>query len=231
MKKISVIIPTYQEGSALPNTLRSILNQTYKDIEILLIDDGSTDNTEEQVKPFLSQIQYYKRPHQDRQPTRNFGLAQAKGEYVIVCDADIQMKPDCLEKMAKVLNENPSVAFVYSSFRWGWKKFRSFPFDVVKLREMNYINMASLVRTSAHPGFDESIGKFQDWDVWLTIVDRGGVGVYIPEELFSIGEHREGMSRWLPSMAYKVPFIKKYLPALESYDHWKNIIQEKHRIK
>lgn len=229
---ISIIIPTYQEAKVLPNTLRSLFKQSIQDVEILLIDDGSTDDTESKVQPFLSRIQYSKRPHEGRQQARNFGLKHAKGEYVIVCDADIQMRSDCLEKMLRGLEENPSAAFAYSSFRWGWKKFASFPFDAERLKKMNYINMASLVRREMHPGFDESIGRLQDWDVWLTIATKGGSGIYIPEQLFSIGEHRGGLSRWLPSIAYKIPWKKigVAVPSLESYDHWKKFIQHKHSI-
>lgn len=216
----------------LPYTLHSLLNQICKDTEIIVVDDGSTDDTESHIKPFLSQIQYFRRSHKGRQQARNFGLEQAQGEYVIVCDADIQMKPDCLEKMVAALEKNPEATFAYSSFRWGWKAFPSYPFDAKRLGHMNYINMASLVRREAHPGFDEAIGRLQDWDVWLTIVGKGENGIFIPEQLFSIGEHRGGLSRWLPSLCYAIPWQKLGIrvKSLEEYAHWKEIIQKKHRI-
>ncbi|MBI4268457.1 glycosyltransferase family 2 protein [Candidatus Uhrbacteria bacterium] len=233
MTQISIIIPTYQEGRVISKTIQSILAQTFQDFEIIIVDDGSTDDTEDQVRPFFDRVRYFKRPHIGNQPTRNFGLQEASGEYVIVCDADIHMRPDCLEKMLSALEKNPASAFAYSGFRWGWKKFPSFPFDVERLKAMNYINMASLVRRSLHPGFDEAIGRFQDWDVWLSIVERGGKGVFIPEVLFSIGEHRGGISMWLPKYFYRIPWEKLgiRIKNVDSYEHWKKIIQKKHRIE
>lgn len=235
---ISIIIPALNEGKVLPRTLESIFAQTVKDIEVIYINDGSTDNTDEAIKPYLDRIIYIRHEKNlDNQKSRNEGIARAKGMYLFVCDADIVMKSECLEKMLNVLESHPECSFAYSSFVWQGKLFKSYPFGTERLKQMNYINTASLVRKKDHPGFDESIGKFQDWDVWLTMVLAGKKGCYIPEALFSLGENldravRAGRSKWFPSFMYKVPW-KKFgirIGQIERYEYWREYIQKKHGI-
>lgn len=235
---ISVIIPALNEGKVLPRTLDSIFAQTYKDVEVIYINDASTDNTDDAIRPYLDKVIYIKHEKNlDRQITRNEGIAESHGEYIIVCDADIIMRPDCLKKMLHALAAHPEASFAYSSFKWEWKLFKSYTFDANLLRKTNYINTASLVRREHHPGFDIAIKKLQDWDVWLTMLSKGRAGIYIPEVLFSLGENlarpmRVGISRWLPSFMYKIPW-KKFgirISQIEQYEYWKEYIQKKHHI-
>lgn len=235
---ISIIIPALNEGKVLSRTLDSIFAQTVKDIEVIYINDGSTDNTDEAIKPYLDRATYIRHEKNlDKQKSRNEGIARAKGAYLFVCDADIVLKPECLEKMLNALESHLECSFAYSSFKWGWKIFKSSPFDSDFLRNMNYINTASLVRREHHPGFDPAVKKLQDWDVWLTMLGKGHTGIYIPEVLFSLGEnlHREvrvGLSKWFPSFMYKIPW-KKFgirIGQIERYEYWKRYIQKKHGI-
>lgn len=230
---VSVIIPSLNQGDVLPETVNLILGQSYSDLEIIIVDDGSDDETEANMKSFLNKVLYFKRAHEGRQQARNFGLSQARGNFLLVCDADIKMRKDMIEKMVQAMEEHPDISFVYSGFKWGWKTFQSFPFDNQRLREMNYINMASLVRKESHPGFDEKIGRLQDWDVWLTIAEKGGSGLHLPEILFSVHSHKGGLSTWLPSFLYTTSIVRRLglkIETLESYEHWKRIVQEKHGI-
>ncbi len=235
---ISIIIPALNEGKVLPRTLDSIFAQTYKDIEVIYISDGSTDNTDEAIKPYLDKVTYIRHEKNiDKQLTRNEGIALAKGEYLFICDADVFLRPDCLEKMFKALQEHPECSFAYSGFKWEWKIFKSFPFDFERLKKMNYINMASLVRKKDHPGFDPTIRKFQDWDVWLTLALQGKKGYYIPEILYSTGENlnreiRAGLSKWLPSFTYRIPWkvFGIRIHAVEKYERGVEAIKSKHHI-
>ncbi len=229
---ISVIIPTYQEGKSLPGTLDSLLAQTYKDVEIIVVDDASTDDTEARIVPYLSKIIYKKISHSGNQVARNTGIALSRGKYIMICDADARVAPTCLEEMAAVLDANPDVSFAYCSFKWGWKLFQSYDFDLERLKHMNYINMASLVRREDHPGFDVAIRRFQDWDVWLTIALQGKKGFRIPRVLFTAGEHRGGISRWLPSIMHRIPWSKLGIRIgnIERYDYWREYIRKKHGI-
>ena len=81
MHKISVIIPSYNSAHFLPETLESVFAQTYKNLEIIVIDDGSTDNTEEAIKPYLNRVTYIKKQNAGPASARNLGLQKATGEF------------------------------------------------------------------------------------------------------------------------------------------------------
>ena len=104
----SIIVPTYNRAHLIATTIESILSQTYPHFEILIIDDGSTDNTEEIIQKYLSgRVHYYKKINAERSAARNFGTKKAKGDYINWFDSDDIMFPDHLEKAAfDILNYN-----------------------------------------------------------------------------------------------------------------------------
>jgi hypothetical protein len=105
-------------------------------------------------------------------------------------------------------------------------------FDEDKLRQNNFIMTTSLMRRHDFPYFDESLKRFQDWDLWLTMSESGKVATYLPEFLFFIIPHKNGISSWLPKIAYKkpwsmLPFFKKRVMA---YEEARKIIMQKHGL-
>src|SRR3989339_54138 len=229
---ISIIIPAYQHARELPACLSSIFDQDYCDFEVIVVDDGSTDGTEEILRPFLSRISYVWQENQGANSARSRGYREARGRLVLFCDADIVMKPNCLKKMVQILESQPDAAYVYCSFMYGWKKFRLWPFDPVRLRRINYIHTTSLIRREYFPGFDEAIHKLQDWDLWLTMLERGQFGVWIPEYLFLAIPHRGGISTWIPGIFYRIPWIRLGLRmrAVERFQIAERIIKKKHHL-
>ncbi len=231
---ISVIIPTYQHAEALPACLDSVLAQTYDPIEIIVVNDGSTDNTLEVLDQYKDRIKTINQDNQGSNPARNRGFRESSGDHVIFCDADVVMKSNCLVRMYKALQRDHSASYAYSAFHFGRKLMRGVPFDSATLRKYNYINSASLIRREHFPGFDESIKRFQDWDLFLTMLTQGHVGVMIPEVLYDvrvIGESRIG-SAWLPSFVYKLPwnFIGWKPARVRKYEKARNIIAKKHNL-
>lgn len=100
MPKISVIIPTYNRAKYLTKCLDSIFCQTLRDIEVILVDDGSTDNTEGIVRKYYDKrLKYYKRTNHGIGSSRNFGIDNAIGDYICFVDSDDYISSDCLEKM------------------------------------------------------------------------------------------------------------------------------------
>ncbi|MFA6422553.1 MAG: hypothetical protein WCV92_04085, partial [Candidatus Buchananbacteria bacterium] len=125
------------------------------------------------------------------------------------------------------LNENPESSYAYSSFIWGWKKFKLWAFDPERLRQMPYIHTSALIRREHFPRFDLSLKKFQDWDLWLTMLEQGHEGVWVDEVLFRVMASGT-MSSWLPSFVYKLPFLKT--KSKDKYEKAMEIIKEKHKL-
>jgi len=108
----SIIIPTYNRADFVTKTIESLLNQTYTNFEIIVVDDGSTDNTMEVVIAITdSRISYYKKENAERGAARNFGTKKAKGEYINFFDSDDLAYPNHLETALEVIKENhhPSI--------------------------------------------------------------------------------------------------------------------------
>ncbi len=229
---ISIIIPIYNQAEHLPKLLDSLKQQTYDNYEIIVVNDGSTDDVNSVIKKYKAlfgfKLNYLEEENKGANAARNYGARLAKGEYLLFCDADIIAESDMLELMVKNLQADPSAGFCYSSFIWGKKKFTLWPYDSAKLRRMPYINITSLIRKEYFPGFDESLKKFQDWDLWLTMDEHGHGGVWLNKFLYRVSlSGNQTMSRWLPSLAYK---LLPFLPAVKRYNQGKEIIRQKHNI-
>ncbi|MFA6427388.1 MAG: glycosyltransferase family A protein [Candidatus Magasanikbacteria bacterium] len=252
-KLISVIIPVYNRTDKFRGALSSVVQQTYKDIEIIVVDDGSyTDAVEYAMRDMLKfqkydaqkekdatalshieHIQYIRQENKGAPSARNKGLELARGEYVIFWDADVVAEPDMLQKMVEVLEKNNEASFVYCNFTLlpMSKKMKAQQFNLDALKKNNYIHTTSLIRRKDIIKWDEALKRFQDWDLWLTMGEHGKKGVWFDEYLFCI---RGGgtMSSWLPSFTYKKPWC--YLPWIKSrvkkYEEAKNIVLKKHNI-
>jgi len=231
---ISIIIPIYNQAKLITKTLASLEQQTYQDFEVIIVNDGSRDNLDMVLEKYLANSQATQRffvIHQKNlgaPAARNRGYKEARGEYLLFCDADAILIPSALELMLQALTQNPTAAYVYSSFRWGRKLFKLWPFDATRLRQMPYIHTMSLIRREAFPpqGWDESIKKLQDWDLWLTLLERGQVGYFINQVLFNVKPGGQ-ISAWLPKFAYRLlPFIS----AARKYQAAVKIIKQKHNL-
>lgn len=231
---VSIIIPAYNHASALPKCLAHIFAQTYTEYEVIVVDDGSTDAIIEAVKPFSEKIRFVRQENAGSNPARNRGWKEANGEFLLFCDADVVMRPDMVERMVAALRANPGAGYTYSAFRFGWKLFPGAPWSADLLRKVNIAHTTSLVRSADFPGFDESIKRFQDWDVWLTMLSGGKGGVMVPDELFVAEIH--GVSRigssWLPKIAYSIPWEKiGWMPQrVRRYRAARDIIAKKHGL-
>jgi glycosyltransferase involved in cell wall biosynthesis len=115
---ISIIIPTFNHAVFLSDAIDSLLTQTYKNIEIIVVDDGSTDNTLEVVQQYQnSLILYLKQKNYGLPAARNFGLRKSKGKYVAFLDADDRFLPNHLQISHDTIREKPQVGFVCGNIR------------------------------------------------------------------------------------------------------------------
>ncbi|MFA6106776.1 MAG: glycosyltransferase family A protein, partial [Patescibacteria group bacterium] len=181
MPVISVIIPLYNHAKELDAALESLIKQSFRGFEVIIVDDASRDDPsgvisgwENKFREGAIGFRFIRHKENLGAPAaRNTGWRDSTGDYLFFCDADIRLEKDALKVFLKALYKNPGAAFAYSSFKFGRKLFRLFPFNRERLRKMPYIHTASLVRREDFPGFDESLKKFQDWDLWLTIAEKG----------------------------------------------------------
>lgn len=115
MPRVSVIIPSYNCASFIPETLESVFAQTYRDLEIILVDDGSTDDTPAVVAPYLDRITYIRQKNGGLPAARNTGIRAAKGEFIALLDADDSWMADKLERQLPRFAD-AEVGIVYSDF-------------------------------------------------------------------------------------------------------------------
>ncbi|MGE0561836.1 MAG: glycosyltransferase family 2 protein [Flavobacteriales bacterium] len=113
----SIIIPTYNRASFIVKTIQSIINQTYSNFEVIVVDDGSTDNTEEVVKSIKDErIKYYKKENAERGAARNFGTKKAKGDFITFVDSDDIVYNNYLEQANIFINNNPNAKIFHQLF-------------------------------------------------------------------------------------------------------------------
>jgi len=115
---VSIIIPNYNHARFIGDAIQSVLDQTYEDYEIIVVDDGSTDNSREIVEKFGNKVHYIWQENQGLPGARNTGLKAAVGEVVALLDADDQYEPDYLEELVSFLETNPEVDVVYCRARF-----------------------------------------------------------------------------------------------------------------
>lgn len=204
--RVSVIVPCYNLGLFVEQAVDSVLAQTFSDVEIIIVNDGSTDPL---TNDTLSKLQRPKTTvltteNRGLPSARNAALALARGTYVCALDADDWLDSAFLEKTVSILDADPSVAFVstwahcFGIEEWIWRQDRC---DFPKLLAECVVLTASPVRRTAIDavgGFDPDPGLFgsEDWDLWIGLVERGFKGTIVPEPLFHYRQ-REGSMRRL----------------------------------
>lgn len=234
MPNISVIIPVYNHAQVLDVSLRSLANQTLKPSQVIIVDDGSQEKVSKvlDLKKYSFDIKIIEQPNLGASQARNNGYKVASGDLVIFWDADTLAAPDMLERLWQALDANPGAAYVYCDYEFGFKLMRSQPFNAEVLKKVNYIDTTCLIRKAALTKlptvFDNSLKRFQDWDLWLTLLEKNKTGVYVPGVLFKkmVGSRR-GISRWLPKILFKLPFKIK---AVQEYEVARQIVLSKHAL-
>lgn len=117
--KFSIIIPTYNRAAFLPKAIDSVLAQTYSDWELIIVDDGSTDNTSEIVGRYTdTRIRYIYQANAERSAARNKGIMHATGKYVCFMDSDTYMKPERLALLSEVLGKKDTIACYYTAIKY-----------------------------------------------------------------------------------------------------------------
>ena len=186
---VSIIIPTYNRGQSIGRSIESVLSQTYQDFEVIVVDDGSTDNTRELVAGFNDERIRYVRHEENKgeAAARNTGIKAARCDYIAYQDSDDEWLPEKLARQIELLeNASPEVGVIYTGF---WKtenhKRTYVPFSWVsqkngdihkELLKGNFIGSpVVLIKKECFNKvglFDERLRNLVDWELWLRISKR-----------------------------------------------------------
>lgn len=209
--KVSIILPTHNRAHFIKKSIKSVLAQTYNQYELIIIDDGSTDDTERIIQDIKDErLIYIKHPHQKgANAARNTGIQHAKGEYIAFQDSDDIWSETKLEKQMKAFQQTPSnVGVVYTAF-WRVKGCRRkyIPPKSLKIKEGNIFHSllkksfigtpSALIRREClrkAGWFDENMPRLQDWEFFLRISQHYEFKL-IDEPLFTSYTLKDSISR------------------------------------
>lgn len=202
--KISVVIPCYNHGDYIEDTVDSVLVQTFNNYEIIIVDDGSTDKKTLQV---LNEI-HYKHPeikiiHQPNghlSNARNTGIGASHGEFFLPLDSDDVIEPTMLEKCYEEILKNKKLGFVYTyvhffgDINFVWKNQE---YNFYDLLFFNHPTVCGLVRKKAWEdvgGYDENMKSgYEDWEFWINLGEKGWYGKLLKKPLFKYRKHGKSM--------------------------------------
>ena len=199
---VSVIIPCHNHGPYLDEAVQSILRQTYQNFEIIVVDDGSTDEKTVQILEKYSQpkTRLIRTSHQGLAKARNHGIATCSGKYILPLDADDKVGSTYLEKAVAVLEANESVGIVYCKAEYfgeasGAWKLPAYRFPDILYR--NVIFCSALFRRSDWTkvnGYNPNMTYgWEDYDLWLSLIELGREVFCIPETLFFYRQRSDSM--------------------------------------
>lgn len=193
MPKVSVVIPCYNHGQFLPETLDSLEAQTFTDFEVIVVNDGSTDTPTVALMNGLDRDKARVLHTENRgvSAARNLGISEARGEYILPLDADDLIAPEYMQRAVGVLDAEPEVGIVYGERVLFGEKEGSDALPEYDRRAIlvdNCICPAAFFRKcdwEAVGGYNEKmVHGWEDWDFWIALTSLGKQVVKIPERLF-----------------------------------------------
>lgn len=208
MMKVSVIIPTYNRASVLPRALDSVIKQTYKADQIIVIDDGSTDETHDLIKSKYSQIDFISQKNKGVSAARNVGIEKVINDWVCLLDSDDSWQTDKLEKQVQAIKEKPDYLICHTNETW-YRNEKILNQGKKHKKRGGHIFQHCLPLCAISPSsvmihkklldevglFDEDLPACEDYDMWLRICCRYPV-LYINEALTNkFGGHDDQLSR------------------------------------
>ena len=214
MKTISVVIPTYNYALYLPEAIDSVLAQTYAPLEIIVVDDGSTDDTPRVLAAYGDKVRVIRQDNQGVAAARNAGLAAARGEYVALLDSDDVWLPRKLELQMARFESDPSLGFVHCGAETfdgertlgllvdgmeGWVRDAILCLDRAVIPVPGSGTLFSKRVLDEVGGFDVRLPPSDDWDLCYRIATRYPIG-FVRDVLVRYRMHGAGMHLDIPKM-------------------------------
>ena len=225
MSKVTVIIPTFNRGYCLAESIQSVLDQSFTDFDLIVVDDGSTDNTPELLRHFTDIQQIRLEENCGVSYARNQGIAQAKGEWIAFLDSDDLWKKNKLSTQMKWLESHPEYKAVYTDEIWirngvrvnAMNKHRKYSGDIFRyclplciVSPSSVLLHTELLREVG--GFDESMPVCEDYDLWLRIAKRFPFHFIEEKLIVKRGGHEDQLSRKFWGMdRWRVHALEKLL--------------------
>lgn len=235
---VSVIIPVFNSGKYLRSTISSVEKQTYKNIEVILIDNNSTElNTLNTLNQLGKKYKVLKCEKAGVSEARNLGIENCKGEYILPLDSDDIILPTFIAKCVKAFTLNSYIKVVRTNIELFGKKSGKIsfvPFDFSILLARNLMVVSSMFKKADWNkigGFDNRFVKgFEDWEFWINILKDGGKVHTIPEHLFkyrirknsrnhSLSNEDLNEARLLIWSKHKSLYAKHYLAPKETFEY------------
>ncbi len=205
LPKISVVIPCHNQGKFIIEAVESVKVQTFKDFEVIIVDDGSTETETkkifQEIPALYPEVKLVRQENKGIAAARNAGISVARGEFFLPLDADDTIEPAMLEKCFEVLRNDSKLGFAYAAVRYFGDfeaVWRPREYNFFDLLQANQLTATALVRKKAWEeagGYDEEMrGGYEDWEFWINLGSRGWFGKLISEPLFNYRRHALSMT-------------------------------------
>jgi glycosyltransferase involved in cell wall biosynthesis len=231
---VSVVIPCYNQARYLGEAIQSVLKQSYRNYEVIVVDDGSTDDTGEVASSYEG-VRVVRQQNQGLSAARNSGLKQSRGEYVVFVDADDRLMEEALEVGVEALNAHPDAAFVFGHFQLINAEGNCISVQrgafsdedyYLTLLQYNFIGVPAMVtyRRSVFDtvvGFDNSVSPAADYDMYLRVAREFPIHCH-HQLVAEYRQHQSQMSRDAALMMKTVIAVltsqKKYIKGNKQYE-------------
>lgn len=236
--KVSVIIPSYNRARTLGRALDSVFAQTHKNLEVIVVDDGSTDGTDGLVKNY--DVIYHKTKNRGVSAARNAGFSLSRGEWIALLDSDDEWLPHKIETQLEFARKNPGLSLVHGEEIWvrngrrvnpmkkhqksgGWIFEKCLPLCLISP------SAAFIKRHLWHEmgGFDEEFIVCEDYDLWLKVTSLYEVGFVEDPLIIKYGGHDDQLSARYKAMDYwRVRALERILEIRELSIEQRNAVLE-----
>ena len=223
--KISVIIPTYNRKHTLQRAIDSVLAQTFKPFEIIIVDDGSKDGTKEWLLLNYPSVQYIHQPNNGVSSARNKGIQISQGSWIALLDSDDEWMPEKLEYQSRFIEVNRNSSFCHTNEIWirngvrvnQMKKHKKYGGDIFKhcLDICRISPSSAIIKKDVFEevgAFDESLTVCEDYDLWLRVTAKFNI-LFLDEPLIKkYGGHLDQLSRVPEGIEqYRIRSLEKIL--------------------
>jgi len=232
---VSVIIPTFNRASFLREAMDSVLAQTERDLELIIVDDGSQDHTPGLCKGLDQRIRYFYQPNRGVSAARNLGIQKSRGELIAFLDSDDLWMPDKLARQVEWMSNHEAIPLCHTDEIWIRRGRRVNPKKIHR-KSGGWIYPLCLPRCMISPssvlirrrlfeivgGFDESLPICEDYDLWLRITSRFEVGYLAEPLIIKRGGHSDQLSQSQWGIdRYRVTALCKMLASDCLSDEWR----------